>query len=189
MFALIGLGGTALRQASQVYWPKLLPSLGILGLHTHSAAMLAGVVSYYFGGVPATIEQCVSRWVPLAVDQQHRLGQANGTLREDSTLGKRFHDRSGKFCLHLGPLDFATFQQFLPPGASYWAVRELVMFAMRDQLEFDVQLCLRAAEIPDLVLSAHSPCRLGWSTWLRPRAQQDVYVVLRGRVGQPPRGE
>lgn len=189
MFALIGLGGADLRQASHVYWPKLLPYLGILGLHTHSAAMLAGVVSHYFGGVPAAIEQCVGRWVPLAVEQQQRLGQANGTLREDSTLGKRFHDRSGKFRLHIGPLDFATFQKFLPPGPYYWTVRELIMFGMRDQLEFDVQLSLRAADIPDLVLSAHSPCRLGWSTWLRPRAQHDVCVVLRGRVAQPPRGE
>jgi type VI secretion system protein ImpH len=184
MFALIGLGGADLRKESHVYWPRLLPYLGLLGMHTHSAAVLAGVVSHYFGAVPAEIEQCVGRWVRLAAEQQPILGQANGTLGEDSTLGKRFYDRSGKFRLHIGPLDFASFQKFLPPGAHYWTVRELLMFGMRDQLEFDVRLVLRASDIPDLVLSAASPCRLGWSTWLGPRPQHDVSVVFPGRTRQ-----
>jgi type VI secretion system protein ImpH len=184
MFALIGLGGADLRQESHIYWPRLLPYLGLLGMHTHSAAVLAGVVSHYFGGVAAEIEQCVGRWVPLAAEQRHMLGQANGTLGEDSTLGKRFYDRSGKFRLHIGPLDFATFQKFLPPGSYYGTARELVMFGMRDQLEFDVELVLRVSDIPDLVLSADSPCRLGWSTWLGPRPEQDVSVIFPGRNGQ-----
>jgi type VI secretion system protein ImpH len=184
MFALIGLGGADLRKESQVYWPRLLPYLGLLGMHTHSATVLAGVVSHYFGGLPVRLEQCVGRWVPLAVEQWHTLGQTNGTLGVESTLGKRFYDRSGKFRLHIGPLDFATFQKFLPPGAYYQAVRELVMFGMRDQLEFDVDIILQASDIPDLVLSAESPCRLGWSTWLGPRPQHDVSVVFPGRGGQ-----
>lgn len=182
MFALIGLGGADVRQASHIYWPRLLPYLGLLGMHTHSAAVIAGVVSHYFGRLPVRIEQCVDRWVPFAVEQRHFLGQANHVLGVDSTLGERFYDRSGKFRMSIGPLDFATFQKFLPPGDYFSAVRELVKFGMTDQLEFDVELSLMAPEIPALVLSEDSPCRLGWSTWLGPRPDHDVSVVFPGEM-------
>jgi type VI secretion system protein ImpH len=189
MFALIGLGGASSRNKSHIYWPKLLPYLGLLGMRTHSAVVLAGIISHYFGRLPVSIEQCVGRWVRFAAEQRHILGRANCSLGEDSTLGKKFYDHSGKFRLRIGALDFATFQTFLPPGTSYWAVRELVMFGMKDQLEFDVEVVLMASEIPDLLLSAESSCRLGWSTWLGPRPEHDVSVVFPGKAGQLNLGE
>lgn len=181
MFALIGLGDHALREGSHLYWPKLLPFLGLLGMHTRSATVVAEVISHYFGGLPVELESCVVRWVPFAAEQRNALGQSNCILGEDSTLGRQFRDRSGKCRLHLGPLDFATFQEFLPPGAFYQAVRELMVFCMRDQLDFDVELILRADDVPDLVLVEDSPCRLGWSTWLGSPPGQDVSVVFPGK--------
>jgi type VI secretion system protein ImpH len=182
MFALLGLGDPRTREESPISWPRLLPFLGLLSMKTHSASVVASVVSHYFGGVPAHIAQCVLRWVPFADEQRNALGQTNCTLGEDSTLGSRFSDRSGKCRLRLGALDFATFQQFVPAGEEHAAVCELVRFGMRDQLEFDLELILRASEIPALTLSEDTPCRLGWSTWLAPRPERDVSVVFPVRM-------
>ncbi len=183
MFALIGLGDAVLRAEGNIKWPRLLPYLGLLGMKTHSAAVLAGIVSHYFGKLPVQIEQCVERWVTITEDQRNRLGQANCSLGIDCTLGKKVRDRSGKCKIQLGPLTFKTFCQFLPPGEHYRTVRELMRFGMTDQLEFDVELSLFPSEVPALELSPHSPCRLGWSTWLGgSHPPQDVSVSFPGKV-------
>lgn len=182
MFALLGLGDPSLREESDLYWPRLLPFLGLLGMRSRSATVVAGVVSHYFGGIPVELEQCVMRWVPFQKEQRNALGRINCTLGEDSTLGTVFRDHSGKCRLHIGPLDFAGFEKFLPIGACYGAVRELMRFSMRDQLDFDVEVWLKADEIPELTLGKNAACRLGWSTWLGPCPDHDVAVVFPGQV-------
>lgn len=183
MFALIGLGDKALREESSIEWPRLLPYLGLLGMKTHSASVLAGIVSHYFGGWPAHVEQCVGRWVTIVEEQRNALGQVNCSLGVDCILGGKVFDRSGKFRLEVGPLDFTTFQEFLPPGEYYRPVRELVVFGITDQLEFDVEASLLPSEIPRLDLSENIPCRLGWSTWLGPHPDHDVSVIFPGKLG------
>jgi type VI secretion system protein ImpH len=184
MFALIGLGDAALRDESSIQWPRLLPYLGLLGMKSRSASVLARVISHYFGGLPAQIEQCVARWVPLATEQRTRLGAANCALGIDSLLGDRVYDRSGKFAVHIGPVDFATFCKFLPPGEYYHTVRELIVFGLTDRLAYDVEVTLLSAEIPPLELVPESPCRLGWSTWLGSGHDHDVAVNFPGTLGQ-----
>ncbi len=182
MFALIGLGDVALREPGHLRWLRLLPYLGLLGMHTHSSTVLAGIVGHYFGDVPTRIDEWIGRWVPFEPDQQHALGQYNCTLGVDGTLGTTFFDRSGKFQLHIGPLDFPTFCAFLPSGPYYQEVRELVKLGMRDQLAFDVVLTLKAAERPDLTLAADNPCRLGWSTWLGTTSDDALAVVFSDKL-------
>jgi type VI secretion system protein ImpH len=183
MFALIGLEDSALRAESSIQWPRLLPYLGLLGMKSHSATVLAKVVSHYFGGLPTQIEQCVERWVRLAADQRAVLGEANCALGVDSILGDSVYDRSGKFAVHIGPVDFATFWKFLPPGEYYRTVRELIVFGLTDRLAYDVEVSLLSAEIPPLELAVESPCRLGWSTWLGTGHDHDVAVNFPGTLG------
>ena len=175
MFALIGLGDPALRQSGHVQWSSLLPFLGILGIQTRSAAVLQSLISHYFGGVPVEIEQCVGHWVPLEDDQCNALGARNCSLAEDSILGDQFYDRSGKFRIHIGPLDFKTFQKFLPAGAFYQELRELVRFALRDQLAFDIDVILKTTKRRNPVLSRKNPCRLGLSMWLGNRGDRPAH--------------
>jgi type VI secretion system protein ImpH len=182
MFSLIGLGPKALREESSIKWPRLLPYLGLLGMKPRSAAVLARVISHYFGGLPVQIAQCVERWARIVEEQRNVLGQSNCSLGVDCTLGKEVFDRSGKFCVRIGPLNFATFCKFLPPGEHYQTVRALVRFGMTDQLEFDIELSLLASEIPQLALAAGNPCRLGWSTWLGGPLEHDGSVVFPGRI-------
>jgi type VI secretion system protein ImpH len=68
----------------------------------------------------------------------------------------------------LGPLDFASFREFLPDRAGFRGLIDLVRLAVDASLEFDVQLVLRGEDVPPLRIGtpdAAAP-RLGWSTWL-----------------------
>jgi type VI secretion system protein ImpH len=180
MFCLIGLGDARLRESTHVEWARLLTYAGMLAMRSRSASLVTRVLSHYFRGLAVGVEQCVERWVTIEPRQRNRLGLANVSLGRDMNLGERVRDRSGKFRLVLGPLDFPTFQSHLPPGEHHRTLRELVRFILKDQLDFDVKLVLRQPEIPDLTLAADSPCRLGWSTWLGRHRDEDGEVILKG---------
>jgi type VI secretion system protein ImpH len=85
--------------------------------------------------------------------------------------------------LHLGPLTFAQFEDFLPIGRGFRAVGELARFHAGQVLDFDIRLILLAAEVPATRLSATSGPRLGWTSWLKTRAftEDDEQVRLHPR--------
>jgi type VI secretion system protein ImpH len=166
LFALIGLGCTEMRSAEELNWKRLLPYLGLLSLRAHSAALVEAVLRYYFKHTELNIEQCVERRVRILHEQCNSLGLANTWLGSDLVLGDGVRDRSGKFRIHIGELDWQRFHEFLPTGLGYQPVHALVKFTMRDPLEYDVRLVLRHQEIRELRIGEQNPCRLGWTSWL-----------------------
>jgi len=166
MFALIGLGGHAIRGATPLDWNRLLPYLGLLGLRAHSAALIETVLRYYFKHRRLAVEQWVERRVVIAHEQRNRLGGANSLLSEDLVLGRRIADRSGKFRVHVQSLDWQRFHEFLPTGTGYQPLCSLLRFAVRDPLEYDLRLVLAKDEIRPLHIGEHNVCRLGWTSWL-----------------------
>lgn len=177
LFALIGLGGDAIRQTSELNWKRLLPYLGLLSLRAHSAALIESVLRYYFKHAEVFIEQCVERSVRILAEQRNRLGLANSRLGEDLVLGEQVRDRSSKFRVHIRELDWQRFHDFLPIGSGYQPLCALVRFTLRDPLDYDIRLVLRHEEIHELNLDPENACRLGWTTWLG-REHADGIVTL-----------
>ncbi|MFQ5773102.1 MAG: type VI secretion system baseplate subunit TssG [Kiloniellaceae bacterium] len=167
---------------------RVLSSIGLLLMHSRSAATLEKLISHYFDGLPLRIEQFVARQVVIEPAQRARLGTTNCTLGRDCTIGERVPDLSGKFRIRIGPLDFPTFRKFLPDGEGYGLLAELQPFLLKDQLEYDVELGLFGAQVPPLELAADGPCRLGWSSWLGHHPGRDSAVVLAGRSAGHPGG-
>ncbi|WP_295465312.1 type VI secretion system baseplate subunit TssG [uncultured Pseudomonas sp.] len=166
LFSLIGLGDSSLRQAPELNWKRLLPYLGLLSLKVHSAALIEAVLRYYFAQPALRLEQCLERCVAIPAEQRSRLGQGTAQLGQTAVLGVQVRDRGGKFRLHLLELDWAAFHTFLPAGTQQAALRALLRFTLRDQLDYDLRLHLRRDELREWRLGADSPCRLGWTTWL-----------------------
>lgn len=166
LFSLIGLGDSSLRQAPELNWKRLLPYLGLLSLKVHSATLIEAVLRYYFAQPALQLEQCLERVVAIPAEQQTRLGQASAQLGQAAVLGAQVRDRGGKFRLHLLELDWDAFHAFLPAGAEHAALRALLNFTLRDQLDYDLRLYLRRDALRQWRLEAVSPCRLGWTTWL-----------------------
>ncbi|MDR6234520.1 type VI secretion system baseplate subunit TssG [Pseudomonas oryzihabitans] len=166
LFSLIGLGDSSLRQAPELNWKRLLPYLGLLSLKVHSATLIEAVLRYYFAQPALQLEQCLERAVAIPAEQQTRLGRASAQLGQTAVLGVQVRDRGGKFRLHLLELDWEAFHSFLPSGSQHAALGALLRFTLRDQLDYDLRLHLRRESLREWRLSAASPCRLGWTTWL-----------------------
>jgi len=177
LFALIGLGGSRIRDAKALNWKRLLPYLGLLSLRAHSAALIEAVLRYYFKHPALFIEQCVERSVGIARMQLNRLGKANHQLGEDAVLGERVRDRSGKFRVHIKQLGWDRFHEFLPTGSGYSPLGALVRFTLRDPLDYDICLQLLHEDIRSLRIGEVNTCHLGWTTWLG-REEADGSVVL-----------
>lgn len=181
MFALVGLGGTAIRQVAPLDCKRLLPYLGLLSLRAHSAALVETVLRYYFKHSRLYIEQWVERRVSIVAHQRNRLGHANHALGLDLVLGASVCDRSGKFRVHIVGLDWQRFHEFLPFGPGYQPLCALLRLTVRDPLDHDLRLVLAEGEIRALHIGERNVCRLGWTTWLG-HERADGVVTLAGNV-------
>ena len=71
-------------------------------------------------------------------------------------------------------------ETFFPGGSALDQLRDLTRLFVMAELRFDIQLVLKAAEVPALRLGRHHGARLGWSSWLKVRefTDDDFQVVI-----------
>jgi type VI secretion system protein ImpH len=122
------------------------------------------------------VRQFQGQWLLLEPSNMTRLGVEGGNnqLGADALAGDRVWDVQSKFRLRVGPLGLAEFNAFLPeasdrPGRdAFFLLTHLARFYAGPELDFDVQLVLRADEVPACRLpegDAVGPA-LGWNAWL-----------------------
>jgi len=169
LFDLIGMGTPGLRGRLALPDEGLLLYAGLIAQRPHSASAVAATLRSYFGA-PATVIQFLGRWLPLEEQHRTRLGDDNSDVGVNAVCGERIWNAQSKFRIRLGPLTLAQFQSFLPPGTSFAPLADLTRFLVGAEYDFDVQLVLRADEVPECRLeSGASPPMLGWTTWLKTR--------------------
>jgi len=177
VFSLMGAPDRQTRSRSAINWPRLLGYAGLIAMNANSVTVMASVLSGYFGNIRVNIREYVERWAQIPADQHNRLGKANSQLGEDLCLGQKIKDHCGKFSVCMGPLDFPSFQRFLPDGQDYAALLELIELLMPEQLCFDIELILQREQVPALSLGAPT-AKLGWVGWLGETAGEDPRVIL-----------
>jgi len=166
LFALIGLGTEGVVAASGLSGPRLLRFAGLWCQKPRSATAVAAILSVYLDCPSVRVEECVTRWVYLDAEQRSQLGANACRLGEDATIGDRVADRSGKFRIAVGPVDYDVFRRFLPDGDMMQTLRRLVPLAAGDWLDYDVKIILRRDDVPRLGVTLGSETRLGWTTGL-----------------------
>lgn len=140
---------------------------GLLRSRPPSAHAMAKVLADHCR-VPVMLEQFAGAWDYLAPDRLSRLGNANCVLARGATLGVRLWRHDRRVRLHVGPLDEAALQRFLPLGAGAKALAGMLALFGAPGLQYEVRLVLSAPCITALVLS-NDPGRrrrLGWTTFL-----------------------
>jgi type VI secretion system protein ImpH len=181
LFDLAGLGTRGMRGRMGLEDESLLPYVGLITQRPHSGVAVAGVLADYYG-VPARVVQFFGQWLPLTKGDITYLGRKNSTLAKTALIGSRVWDQQSKYRVRLGPLVFTRFQAFLPSGTAHKSLRSILKFMTGLEYDFDVQLCLKAKQVPSLVLTTRAVRRpmLGWTTWLKtkPFKQDDEQVVL-----------
>lgn len=170
LFAFFGMGTRGLRGRLATPDPSLLFYAGLLGQRPHSVTALEGLLSDYFGAIPARIEQFVGQWLDLDPESLSSLGRIgkNNQLGVNTVVGSRVWDTQSRFRVRLGPLSWEQFGTFLPVGSASRALLDLTRFYVGQEYDFEFQLVLRASDAPAAQLGSQGPNapRLGWSTWI-----------------------
>jgi type VI secretion system protein ImpH len=148
----------------------LLLYAGFFNKQPHSASALESVLRDYFE-CSVQVIQFQGRWVRLGEENRTRLGVENHALGVNTVCGEQTWDRQSKFRVRAGPLPLATFLGFLPGARAHDQVMQLARLFAGTEYDFDLQLVLKAKEVPACQLLSKTPggAYLGWSSWLKTR--------------------
>lgn len=181
LFDIAGLGTNGLRGRMNVTDEALLPYVGLIAQKPHSCNAIENVISDFFQ-IPATAKQFFGQWLTLDSSDYTRLGEKNSSLGISAIAGTRVWEQQSKFRMRLGPLTFKQFQAFLPNGSAYKPLNSIIKFMVGLELDHDVQLLLKAKQVPSSILTTRAQRRpmLGWTTFLKtvPFKADDEQVVL-----------
>lgn len=182
--ALAGLRGSEL--AGRDAMPDLAKRhfAGHLALGAKNAEGLLSMVSAFFKA-PVTLQDFVGTWLELEPHDRWLLGARVGLGRATS-LGQRVWSRASKFRLRLGPLSLDDYLRMLPGGSSLARLEAIMRNYLGDVFEWDVNLVLRAAEVPQPVLGRNA--LLGHTCWIgardASRDADDLYLRPRNAWNQ-----
>jgi type VI secretion system protein ImpH len=195
LFDFIGLGTEGLRDRLDLQDEGLLFYSGLIAQRPHSASAIEAILADYFQS-PVRLEQFVGQWFDLDKGSELSLGGSNSELGVNTIIGSRVWDRQSKIRFKFGPLTYSAFKGFLPSGKALGPLIKLVRFLVGMEFDFDIQLILRADEVPasrfgksDDEAAATKPSadeedypRLGWTSWLKTYdfTEDDEQVVLPG---------
>jgi type VI secretion system protein ImpH len=181
LFDFVGLGTENLRGKLNLDDESLLPYAGLLAQKPHSVSALEQILSDYYG-IKAKITQFYGQWLELDDESVSKIGVQNFQLGVSTIVGSRIWDTQSKFRVVLGELSFREFQAFLPNGTAHKSVFAIIRFMVGDEFDFDIQLKLKAKEVPSTILTTRAKRRpmLGWTTFLKskPFENDDDQVVL-----------
>jgi len=191
--ALAGRDGAAL--AGRDAMPDLakLHFAGHLSAGPKSAEALVSMLSAFFSA-PVKLHPFVASWLELEPDDRWQLGRPAG-LGRSTSIGTRVRSRSAKFRIRIGPVGLAEYRRLLPGNGSLERLEAIVRNHVGDALDWDVNLVLRAEEVPRSALGGSTA--LGHTSWIGTRRADardadDLYLapphVLRRHRSPPTPG-
>jgi type VI secretion system protein ImpH len=211
LFCLVGLGLPSLRNRLSVRTrdagaerDRILARIedlavvyygGLFAQRRRTAVGLEAILQDYFG-FNVQVRQFHGQWLLLETANQSRLGEDghNTQLGVNVVAGERVWDVQSKFRVRIGPLRYAQFMDFLPDRApvsqrkAFFLLCQMIRLYVGPEFDFDVQLILRADEVPGCRLATDEGVgpRLGWNTWIgsqpRTRAAEDAVFEGEERI-------
>jgi type VI secretion system protein ImpH len=164
--ALAGLHGDGLRNRDAM--PDMAKRFfaGQMSSGSKNAEGLIAILSGFFGA-PFKMQEFVGSWLDLEPDDRWELGAAGG-LGQSTSIGTRVWSRTAKFRLIVGPVSLEDYERLLPGGASMNKMASVVRGYLGDALDWDVNIILKADEVPSATLGGDT--RLGQTSWIGERA-------------------
>jgi type VI secretion system protein ImpH len=168
---LVGLGTTGLRDRQEIEDEALLHYVSLVAMQSRSATALEQLLADYFE-VPVEIQQFTGAWYTIDRSTQCMMTEEESPSRqvgEGAVVGDAMWDRQGRVRIRIGPLSLERYNDFLPQGSAYGALRSITQFFSNRCIDFEAQLVLDRNEAPDIQLdmNASHPARLGWVSWAK----------------------
>lgn len=131
---------------------------------------LEKILRHYFG-VPVQVVENVPQWMPLSPREQARLqaGRHAPRLGASAFLGAAVRDVTHCFRIDVGPLDLATYRQFLPGDTVATRVRDWVRQYLGIEYKWSLRVVLKREDVTGAALGGSE--RLGYSAWLGSQPQ------------------
>lgn len=174
--AIAGYHGAAFKEMDAL--PDLAKRhfAGLLASGPKNAEGLVAILSAFFGA-RVRIREFVGSWLELEPDDRWVLGQRAG-LGRSTSIGDKVWTRTDKFRLIIGPVSLDEYRRLLPGGSSLDRLRAIVRNYVGDALDWDVNLILRADEVPPAILG--ETVQLGQTGWIGERKHKtdadDLYL-------------
>ncbi len=162
---------------------ELIYYAGLLWHRSRSMHGLEQLLSHYYD-FPVRGRELQGRWITLASEARSALstGRHHNRLGISAVAGSRIWDPQSGFELHLGPLGWQDFVDFLPSGRRFRSFSRLTKFYVRGAFDFSTRITVKGDEIfpnrPPLSASGND-LRLGWTTWLLTRPMEEELVEAR----------
>lgn len=207
LLSFCGLRGEALEELFTTYPESTEPNappqkpvsardlIYYAGLFWHRSRSMHGLeqlLSHYYA-FPVKGRELQGRWITLADEARTVLttGKQHNRLGISAVAGSRIWDPQSGFELHLGPLGWRDFVDFLPSGSRFQSFSRLTKFYVRGAFDFSTRITVKAPEIypnrPPLSAKGND-LRLGWTTWLltKPMPGDTVEARTSGKLITPP---
>jgi type VI secretion system protein ImpH len=172
LMALIGLGLPDLRGRRGLPDSVPLAYANLFARRQRPAVMLSAMLRDY-ASFPVEVLQFQASWLVLDPADRSKMGRlgAFNRLGVDLVAGGRVRDIQGRFRLRIGPLGLAQYRALLPGGPSLRPLAELTRLYVDGELSFDIQLVLKAGQVP--------PCRMGAGPGAGARLGRDAWLISR----------
>lgn len=183
-------GRQALRNRHRFPDEIVLYYAGAFSKWPRTAVTLRNVVAEYFR-FPVEVQEFQPQSVELAPQEQSRTASKampegqNAALGRTVMIGSRICLYGSRFRLRVGPLSRADFDSLLPESERFKTLVEFVKLYVGIDWDFDIQLVLRAEEVPASQLGGRDapPAQLMRNSWMltRPATEDRDDVVLQSR--------
>jgi type VI secretion system protein ImpH len=175
--ALLGLGTASALSRDAAPDRAKLSRVAHFAPQPRSADGLESILADYFARA-VEVRQFVGEWMGVPGELFSRLGTdpASASLGQTASLGALSWQCQHKFEIVIGPLDLASFGDFLPGARGLAELTALVRLYTNEEWSWQLRLLLKDVEVPGVRLGAAG--QLGWTTWLGGRGQMADDVVI-----------
>lgn len=114
---------------------------GIFHGATISASTLQHLLADHFS-VSVAVESFVGQWFSIPENERTALGMRSAALGKDSFCGERVWQRDQKLRIHIGPLNYERYREFIPGGPAMRMLQTLLQHWIGEAMEVEVDLVL-----------------------------------------------
>ena len=136
----------ALKAEQATFYENALAGLSQLSNRTRSTQGLKDLLRATWDGIPIRIDENVGRW-----SQALNAPALGGTMRlgRNAAVGERVYDKTSKFRICLGPLDYRAYKTFLPGGESYRLISGILSLYLNEPIICELEVSCRLEDMPN----------------------------------------
>jgi len=153
---------------------QVLALAPLVATRTRPARTLQIVLERHLGGTRVTVDPFILRRVQIREDDRSLVSKQNNVVGVNFVIGRTVADRSGRFRVIVGPVDYTTFESLMPGGSQHTKLRDVILQFSPAHLEPELELVLGTEHAPQFQLGSERGGRLGVSTHLPMKQQKGM---------------